>query len=243
MPIPNAPAVLVIDNCEDTRSSLSDALGTEGFTVAQAETAAEAGAMMKKRCFNLIIMDLVLAGEDGLAFEREVCAQSDVPIIIVTTKSDPMDRIIGLEIGADDYVTKPFIPREVVARARAILRRFKRREAQSADKSCESYVFGDWELRIPTRRLISKSGANGNPRLTISEFDLMQVFAERPERVMSRSLLLSLLGGCEGDAFDRSIDTLVARLRKKIEENPAEPKLIMTVRGVGYMFATSVARR
>jgi len=187
--LPKTPSVLLIDNCAPTRNSLSEALGPAGFVVIQAATAAEAAAIMATRSLDLIIMDLVLAGEDGLAFERDVCAQSDVPIIIVTTKSDPLDRIIGLEIGADDYVTKPFIPREVVARARAILRRFKRRDTHSDDKIGESYVFGDWELCIPTRELLSKNGSNGNPKLTISEFDLMQVFAERPERVMSRSLL------------------------------------------------------
>lgn len=243
MTLPKALVVLIIDNCEQARNALRNALVSECFTVVQTSTAAGAASIMASRSVDLIIMDLVLAGEDGLAFGRDLRAQCDVPIIIVTAKSDPIDRIVGLEIGVDDYVAKPFIPREVVARAKAILRRLKRREAQSDDRLGRSYVFGDWELCIATRQLINKSERRGSPNLTISEFDLIHVFAERPERVLSRSMLLSLMGGNEAEAFDRSIDTLVARLRKKIEANPAEPKLIKTVRGIGYMFAMSVARR
>ena len=200
-------------------------------------------ARIEQQPSNLITLDLTLGGDDGLELAREVRARCNVPIIMITGKGDTIDRVVGLELGADDYITKPFQLREVVARVRAVLRRYGAAE-QAAQPAVEAehqrYAFDQMVLDLTCREL--SSGAGKMQELTTAEFNLLEIFVKRPHRVLSRDNIMDLLKGHEWSPVDRSIDALVGRLRKKVEPDPDRPRLIKTVRGVGYAFTADVRR-
>jgi two-component system, OmpR family, response regulator len=239
-----ATRILVVDDDAEVRTLLRRCFELEGYVVAEAQDGAEMRAQMVAHAAHLITLDLKLGGEDGLTLAREIRASQNVPIIMITGKDDPIDRVVGLELGADDYVTKPFHLREVLARVRAVLRRYensvqaKPSAAPAADQP--GYTFDGYTLRLAQRDLTNGTGRPVD--LTTAEFNMLQMFAERPARVLSRDNIMDLLKGHEWSPFDRSIDSLVARLRKKIEADIDNPRLIKTVRGVGYVFAVEVRR-
>jgi two-component system OmpR family response regulator len=189
---------------------------------------------------DLILLDLMLPGEDGLSLCRDLRTQSNVPIIMLTAKGDEVDRVIGLEMGADDYLPKPFGSRELIARIRAVLRR-SRENAAAPDpaKQPKHYRFDHWRLDTGRRELIRDDGTV--VPLSTGEFDLLAVFVERPQRVLSRDQLLDLTHGRAASPLDRSIDTQVSRLRRKLEQDPANPVIIKTVWGGGYTFTPAVS--
>ena len=231
MPGASPVEILVVEDEEPVRDMLRNLLEREGFVVREARNSSEVRAALKKHTIGLITLDLNLGRENGLALARDIRVQHDVPIIMVTAKADDVDRIIGLELGADDYITKPFNLREVLARIRAVLRRYERGASETASGKI---TFGDLALDVDFRELKRSNGEL--VMLTTAEFKLLEVLAKRPSRVLSRDSLMDLLKGHEATAFDRAIDTLVGRLRKKVEADPETPMLIKTVRGVGYVF-------
>jgi two-component system OmpR family response regulator len=195
--------------------------------------------------YDVLILDLNLPGEDGLAICRRLRAARATPIIMVTARGEDVDKIIGLEMGADDYLSKPFNPRELLARIRAVLRRGGAEAAKSPSASLArpgpSYEFAGWRMDLLTRELTSPSGAK--TVVTGAEFDLLHVLCEHPNRILSRDHLLSLLHGPIDGPNERSIDTLISRLRQKLEAEPRSPQFIQTVRSEGYMFTPTVAVR
>ena len=236
--------ILVVDDDAEIRMLLRRCFELEGYAVAEAKNGAEMRARMHAQTIHLITLDLNLGGEDGLSLAREIRAQRNVPIVMISGKDDPIDRVVGLELGADDYVTKPFHLREVLARIRAVLRRYENSvQSQSAAVPAavqSGFAFEGFTLRPAKRELTN--GAGQAVELTTAEFNMLQMFVERPSRVLSRDNIMDLLKGHEWSPFDRSIDSLVARLRKKIEVDVDTPRLIKTVRGVGYVFAVEVRR-
>jgi DNA-binding response OmpR family regulator len=237
--------ILVVDDEAEVRTLLRKCFEREGFQVAEAKDGAEMRAAIDARPISLITLDLTLGGEDGLELAREVRAKCNIPIIMISGKGDTIDRVVGLELGADDYITKPFQLREVLARARAVLRRYagggEAAAAPSSSSAHERYAFEDMLLDLTGRELTR--GADGKPQeLTTAEFNLLEIFVKRPHRVLSRDNIMDLLKGHEWSPLDRSIDALVGRLRKKIEPDPDHPRLIKTVRGVGYAFTADAKR-
>jgi DNA-binding response OmpR family regulator len=243
---PTAPHIAIVDDDEKIRRLLRRCFEPEGYRVSEAANAAELDAIMADDPVDLITLDLNLAGDDGLSIARTVRTRSQVPIIMVTGKGDPIDKIVGLEVGADDYISKPFHVREVLARVRSVLRRATAQaQAQAPAEEHRSppaahgvYRFGDWAMDIPKRELRLASG--GMETLTTGEFDLLEVLVKNPNRVLSRDKIMDSLKGHDWNPYDRSIDNQVARLRKKIEADPNNPQLIKTVRGVGYTFTADV---
>jgi two-component system, OmpR family, response regulator len=235
--------ILVVDDEAEIRTLLRKCFEREGFHVAEAKDGAELRARIEQQPINLITLDLTLGGEDGLELAREVRARCNVPIIMITGKGDTIDRVVGLELGADDYITKPFQLREVVARVRAVLRRYGAAEhpAQpAAAAEHERYAFDHMVLDVTCREL--SSGGGKLQELTTAEFNLLEIFVKRPHRVLSRDNIMDLLKGHEWSPVDRSIDALVGRLRKKVEPDPDHPRLVKTVRGIGYAFTADVKR-
>lgn len=235
------PHILVVDDHREIRDLVAKALTKEGFRVS---TAADGKAMRKVLAdarIDLILLDLMLPGEDGLTLCRNLRAQSDVPIVMVTAKGEEVDRVIGLELGADDYLAKPFGSRELVARIRAVLRRSRAEPRAPPGSDATAYRFDRWTLKGAARELLREDGVV--VPLSTGEYDLLLVLVERPQRVLSRDQLLDLARGRASAAFERSIDTQVSRLRKKLEIDPAQPKLIKTVWGGGYILAAPVARQ
>ncbi|HTJ59028.1 MAG TPA: response regulator [Devosiaceae bacterium] len=227
--------ILVVDDDQRIRQMLVRYFEDEGYKI----NAVGGGAEMRDRLasdrVDLILLDVVLpGGQDGYSLARELRARSDVPIIMLTGKDDVTDRVVGLEIGADDYIAKPFHLREVLARVRSVLRR-RQLPAPAPAESENIYRFEGWCLDVGRRELTSDEGAE--VELTTGEFDMLAVLVRHPGRVMTREMLMELTRGRSWDAFDRTIDAQIARLRRKIESSPAEPRLIKSVRGVGYVFA------
>jgi two-component system OmpR family response regulator len=241
--------ILVVDDEAKVRLLLRRCFEGEGYSVEEAGNAAEAIARLSDHPFDLVTLDLSLPDGDGLALAREIRARSPVPIVMVTGKGDTIDRVVGLEIGADDYITKPFHLREVLARVRAVLRRSGTATpvpGQAAPPPGGSgprrvLAFAGWSLDIGKRELRSSGGTLCD--LTTSEFDLLQLFASNANRVLTRDQIMDLLKGHDWTPFDRTIDNLIVRLRRKIEPDPDRPTLIKTVRGVGYSFAADVETR
>jgi two-component system, OmpR family, response regulator len=234
-----AAHILIVDDHREIRELVSRVLCKEGFRVT---TAADGRAMHNAFAdgrIDLILLDLMLPGEDGLSLCRGLRARSDIPIIMLTAKGDEVDRVIGLEMGADDYLPKPFGSRELVARIRAVLRRGRRSPAETPQHSSR-YRFDQWVLDAGARELIRTDGVTVS--LSSGEYDLLMALVEHPQRVLSRDQLLDLARGRSANAFDRSIDTQVSRLRKKIEADPGDPKIIKTVWGGGYTLTTAVSR-
>lgn len=196
--------------------------------------------MLARETYDLIICDIMMPGEDGLSLTRFIREGLGVPVILLTARSEETERIIGLEIGADDYVVKPFSPRELVARIRAVLRRATGVANQSSDDAGESYQFGDWILSTNSRTL-RRSGSD-EVALSSGEYQLLLSLLRHPRQVMTRDRLLDLVRGRDADIFDRSIDNLISRLRRKIEDDARHPGLIKTVWGGGYIVSTDVVR-
>jgi two-component system, OmpR family, response regulator len=241
--VTQAAHILIVDDDPEVRATLKVALGPEGFRIAEAGSGAEMLAAVSATRFDLITLDLNLNGEDGLKLAREVRSRTNVPIVMITGKGDMIDRIVGLEVGADDYIAKPFHVREVLARIRAVLRRYQHEPASSlgvAADAAERYAFERWVLDVPRRELTLPSGEICN--LTTAEFELLTILVKRPGRVLSRDAIMDLLKGQDWSPLDRSIDGLVARLRRKLEPDNERPRLIKTVRGVGYAFGIEVRR-
>jgi len=227
--------ILVVDDDEQVRRMLRRCLEDEGYDVSEAQGAEEVESVLAGGV-DLITLDLNLGGTDGLAIARAVRQKSEVPIIMITGKGDMIDRIVGLELGADDYIAKPFHLREVLARIRSVLRRSTGRSAAPTEPAARGtrIVFDGFTLDLDRRELTGPEGQLR--RLTSGEFDLLAIFAGHPNRVLSRDQIMDLLKGHDWTPTDRSIDNQVARLRKVIEPDTGEPRLLKTVRGAGYTF-------
>ncbi len=236
-----AQHVLIVDDDRELRELLARFLERNRFRVSAVRDAREARRAWPHAHFHLVVLDLMLPGEGGLDLARWMRGQSDVPIIMLTAMGEETDRIIGLELGADDYVSKPFNPRELLARIRAVLRRagepVERREAIGARALC----FSGWTLEPARRRLINPEGVE--VPLTGGEYDLLLALVERANRVLTRDMLLDLLRGRQAGPFDRAIDVAISRLRRKLDDDGRRAQLIKTVRGGGYVLATTIERR
>jgi two-component system, OmpR family, response regulator len=234
----SSPHILVVDDHQEIRDLLAKFLDKHGLRVT---TAADGNAMRKVlevSRIDLIVLDLMLPGEDGLTLCRQLRSRSSIPVVMLTAIGEETDRIIGLEIGADDYVSKPFNPRELLARIKAVLRRANSLPDQSHPPGHEKIEFGDWTLWTAKRELESSDGVI--VPLSTGEFNLLYTFIQHPQRVLNRDQLLDLTQGREAIPFDRSIDTQVSRLRRKIEDDPKDPKILKTVWGGGYIFTPMV---
>jgi two-component system, OmpR family, response regulator len=231
------PHILVVEDDTATRDLLEQYLADYKFRVTPAATAAEAEKRLAEEVVDLVVLDLNLPDGDGLALARKLRDTSSIPIVILTGRADEVDRVLGLELGADDYVTKPFSPRELLARLRAVLRRAQGAPAGRRAHELRAYRFADWELRMGTRKLISP---DGKPvQLSSGEFSLLAAFLKSPRQILTRDQLLEATRLYD-DVYDRSIDVQILRLRRKIEVDATEPKLIKTERGAGYFFDADV---
>lgn len=232
------PHILIVDDHRDIRDAVTRYLERNGFRATAAKDAVEMDAKLATGEFDLIVLDVMMPGEDGISVCRRLSGAATIPILMLTALSEDMDRIIGLEVGADDYLSKPFNPRELLARIKAILRRSARLAAAAGTLTGEHVHFAGWTLDTDRRVLISREGCAVD--LTTAEFKLLTVLLERPRIVLSRDQLLDLTAGRAAKAFDRAIDNQVSRLRRKLETDPARPEIITTVRGGGYCLAADV---
>jgi two-component system, OmpR family, phosphate regulon response regulator OmpR len=232
----NAGCVLIVDDDASIREMLAEYLGSHGFVVAEAEDGTSMRMEIERAAPDVVLLDLRLPREDGLTLARYLRERYDVGIIMVTGSGEVVDRIVGLEVGADDYLAKPFNPRELLARVRAVLRRRSAtpETAETAETPEGVYRFGPYQMQVASQRLL-RDGEEVS--LTAGEFTLLRVLVEHPQRVLDRNTLLDLIKGYEHQPFDRSIDVRVARLRRKIEADPGNPRFIRTVWGRGYLFA------
>jgi two-component system OmpR family response regulator len=231
--------ILLVDDDSEIRHLVSQLLRQHGYEVLLARDGGEMQAALDKGKVDLLLLDIMLPGKNGLELCRRIREQSHVPVIMLTAMGDEADRVVGLEIGADDYLTKPFSPRELLARVRAILRRSAFLSEQAVAKGSGRVLrFSGWKLDLARRRLEAPDGMLIG--LTTGEYEMLVVFAERANRVLSRDQLLDLTRGEEASPFDRSIDVQVSRLRRKIEPDPKTPSMIVTVRGGGYVFTPTV---
>jgi len=226
--------LLLIEDDARLAAMVSDYLGEAGFRASVAGTGAEAERQLKRESFDAIILDLMLPDTDGLELCRRIRAQSNIPLLMLTARGDPLDRVVGLELGADDYLPKPFEPRELLARLRAILRR------QQAARPADVLRFGRLEIDRGARQV----RVDGQERpLTAYQYTLLLALAERAGRVLSRDALMDLVKGTALEDFDRSIDVHISRIRAAIEDDPKKPRRVLTVRGAGYVFAKEQDRR
>lgn len=232
------PHILVVDDHRDIRETLARYLIKNGMRATAAESAAHARKTLKSASIDLVVLDIMMPGEDGLSLCRHLVETGTLPVILLTAMADDTDRVIGLEIGADDYVTKPFNPRELLARVRAVLRRTSQVQKERDPMDQEQLTFEGWVLSITKRELLDAEGVS--VPLSSGEFQLLCAFLKRPKMVLNRDQLLDLTTGRSPTVFDRSIDNQVSRLRRKIEIDPKDPKLIKTVWGGGYMFTAHV---
>ena len=237
--------ILILDDDPDIVGEICDSLSDGGFNTVSAGTAKELWELTEQHKISLFILDLVLPDDAGLNVAKTLRESSDVGIIIVSGKAEETDRVVGLEIGADDYVTKPFSPRELQARVKSVLRRTKGQTYppdEIATQDVRTIVeFEGWTLDMAARHLKSPDG--GNVTLTTAEYELLRIFVEQPNRVHTRDFLLDSVHGREWAGYDRGIDGLVSRLRKKLKPNTDDPEFIVTVRGAGYTFSPKVVHR
>ena len=235
------PHILVVDDDREIRDLLGRFLERHRLRVTTVRDAREARRAWINGHYHLVVLDLMLPGESGLDLARWLRSQSDIPIVMLTAMGEETDRIIGLELGADDYVPKPFNPRELLARIRAVLRRAGDASGRRDSASSQTPLrFAGWTLEPARRRLLDPNGVE--VPLTGGEFLLLLALAERPNRVLTRDMLLDLLRGRQAGPFDRAIDVAISRLRRKLEDDGSNPQLIKTVRGGGYVLAASVER-
>jgi two-component system phosphate regulon response regulator OmpR len=226
--------IVVVDDEPDLRGVVQRYLTRHGFAVSAAADASSMRDLIAERPVDLAILDVNMPGEDGFSLARYLRSRGSVGIIMLTANADPVDRVVGLELGADDYITKPFDPRELLARVRTILRRIRPAEGPSPATMGVEVRIGRCRLNLDSRKLFALDGTE--VPMTAMEFDLLRVFVQNPNRVLSRDRLLDLAHSREMEAFDRSIDTRVARLRQKVEVDPGVPQAIKTLRGAGYIF-------
>jgi DNA-binding response OmpR family regulator len=231
--------ILIVDDDATLRRRLVRYLNHEGYKATGAHDGQAMRRALEQEPAALVILDLVMPGEDGLSLTRYLRGQSDIGILILTGKGDTVDRVVGLEMGADDYIAKPFDPRELLARVRSILRRQGRAtQAPAPDSETSLVTFDGWKLDMARRELTSDSGENVH--LTSTEFDLLAAFIRHPNRALSRDQLMDAAAGRDWSPFDRSIDLHISHLRRKIEKDPRNPRLIKTLRGAGYIFSADV---
>lgn len=236
----NPPHIAVVDDEIDITRLLAGYLGGQGFRASELHSGAALMALMSTDPPDLVLLDLGLPGEDGFVIARQLREHWTCGLVIVTGRGDPVDKVVGLEIGADDYVTKPFDLRELLARIKAVLRRtaMPSKPAAPAPAERDRLCFAAWVVDIGTRSLLDATGQQ--VALTGGEFDLLCAFARNPGRILSRDFLLELTRGREAGPFDRTIDVQVARLRRKLEADPEDPQIIKSVRGAGYLFVPRV---
>lgn len=233
-----SPHILIVDDSADIREPLAKYLGKAGMRTSTADGGTEMRRILKTSAIDLVVLDIMMPGEDGLALCRMLRETTDLPVILLTAMAEDTDRVVGLEIGADDYVTKPFNPRELLARVKAVLRRSRVLPRQSSVPQKARYRFDRWTLDTARREIIGDDSV-AIP-LSTTEFRLLTVFIRRPHMVLSREQLLDLTSGRSLEPFERSIDNQVSRLRKKVEADPKSPAIIKTVWGGGYVLATDV---
>jgi two-component system, OmpR family, response regulator len=232
-----SPHILLVEDDREIRTLVSRFLRAHDMRVSTTADGREMDRALRDNRIDLVVLDIMLPGEDGLSICRRLRASSRLPVIMLTAKGEDIDRIIGLEIGADDYLTKPFNPRELLARIRAVLRRGIIDTVEGA-RTGSILTFDGWRVDPNIRQIYDPNGAR--VALTGAEFDLLLVFCERPRRVLSRDQLIDLTQGRTAAPFERSVDVLVSRLRQKMEKEPKEPMLIQTIRSGGYMFSPAV---
>ena len=241
VPIPPAlahPHVLVVDDDPTIRELVSDYLGRNELRVTAVADGAGMRDVLGQQVVDLIVLDLGLRGEDGMTIARRMRDESEIPLVMLTGRKEEADRVMGLELGADDYITKPFSPRELLARIRTVLRRRRAEVRQGKPDGVRAYRFEGWELNLNVRRLTSPEGRQ--VPLTNGEFSLLVVLLGAPSRILSRDQLLDLSRLHNDEVYNRSIDVQILRLRRKIEPNPADPRYIRTERGAGYVFGVPV---
>ncbi len=232
--------IAVTEDDPEIRALVVDLLKREGFEAAACENAAELDRLIGRRRVDLVVLDVMMPGEDGVSVCRRLRARGDIPVLMVTAKGEDIDRIIGLEVGADDYLPKPFNPRELIARVKAILRRTRTAQHAAPPPEREIYAFAGWTLDAASRALTGPDGQG--VALTGGEFDLLLALVQHPQRVLNRDQLLDWTRGRSANPYDRAIDVQLSRLRKKLGDDTAEPAIIKTVRGGGYLFAPAVER-
>jgi len=234
------PHLLLVDDERSIREPLAQYLGRNGFRVTAVESASEARLRLAANAIDMVILDIMMPGEDGLSLCRHIRETSEIPVILLTARTEETDRIVGLEMGADDYVLKPFSPRELVARIKVIFRRVATGGQRVTAPDGANYSFAGWMLKTQERTLVDAEGVS--LPLSTAEYNLMLAFATRPNSVLSRDQLLDITQGREANAFDRAIDNQISRLRKKIEPDPKNPTLIKTVWGGGYTLSAEVRK-
>ncbi len=235
-----ATTVLLVDDERTLREPLVDYLVGQGFVVFEADSAAAARSILREKTADIALVDIMMPGEDGLSLTRHLIEGQGLPTILLTAMGEATDRIVGLEIGADDYVTKPFEPRELVARIRSVLRRAGRNHAEHVGDEDAHYLFEGWRLDPLKQRLTDPEGSV--IPISTAEFRMLRAFLDNPRAVLNRDRLLDMVQGREAHLFDRAVDNQVSRLRRKIEEDSRDPHFIQTVRGGGYRFAADVTR-
>jgi len=238
--MPDTPPtrLLLVDDEAALREPLAEYLSRQGFDIVQARSAAEARSRLRDMTPDLVLLDIMMPGEDGLSLCRHLVEARTIPTIFLTARGEATDRIVGLEIGADDYVVKPFEPRELVARIRSVLRRAARGGPDPEEE--QEFVFDGWRLDPMKRRLVDPEGAV--VAISSAEFRLLMAFLEHPRQVLDRDRLLDMVQGREAHLFDRAVDNQVSRLRRKVEIDSRNPQMIQTVWGGGYMLAADVRR-
>lgn len=235
----HAPHILVVDDDPAIRALLLEYLGDNELRVSAVASGVAMNTFLDDEAVDLVVLDLKLPGEDGLQLARALRERGNLPIVLLTGKNEEADRVMGLELGADDYVTKPFSPRELLARLRAVLRRYQvQATLPERDNARRAFRFAGWELNLRTRRLRSPTGET--IELSNGEFSLLAAFCAAAGRTLTRDQLLSMSRLHEAEVYDRTIDVQILRLRRKIEVDPAHPKLIVTQRGAGYLFDSAV---
>jgi len=233
-----APHVLVVDDDIAVRQLVTEYLAQNDFRVSEAASGAELMGAFRAQVVDLVLLDLRLHGEDGMQLLRQLRAESQLPVIILTGRAEEADRVMGLELGADDYLTKPFSPRELLARIRTVLRRTHAGQEIHGAPVCRAYRLPGWELNLRTRKLRARDGRE--VALSNGEFNLLAALLATANRVVTRDQLIEMSRRYDNEVYDRAIDVQILRLRRKIESNPAQPQIIVTERGAGYRVGVAV---